>query len=70
MADEGCLTLVKFGRKGWTESDEDLKAELERLCNENAALKRESYSGGIRLKVSEKGARLSLRTGAVSCDPI
>ena len=36
-------------------SDEDLKAELERLRNENAALKRES-AAGIRLKVSEKGA--------------
>ena len=58
MADEWGLPLVKFGSKGWTEamSDEDLKAELERLRNENAALKRESSSGGIRLKVSEKGA--------------
>jgi hypothetical protein len=37
-------------------SDEDLKAELERLRNENAALKRESSPGSIRLKVSEKGA--------------
>ena len=36
-------------------SDEDLKAELERLRRENAALKR-SASSGIRLKVSEKGA--------------
>ncbi len=36
-------------------SDEDLKAELERLRGENAALKRVSASG-IRLKVSEKGA--------------
>ena len=36
-------------------SDEDLKAELERLRNENAVLKRESASG-TRLKVSEKGA--------------
>ena len=36
-------------------SDEDLRAELDRLRNENAALKRES-AAGIRLKVSEKGA--------------
>jgi hypothetical protein len=36
-------------------SDEDLKAELERLRRENAALKRSS-SSGIRMKVSEKGA--------------
>jgi hypothetical protein len=35
--------------------DEDFKAELERLRQENAALKRQSASG-IRLKVSEKGA--------------
>ena len=36
-------------------SDEDLKAELERLRRENATLKR-GASSGIRLKVSEKGA--------------
>jgi len=36
-------------------SDEDLKAELERLRNENAALKK-GASGAIRMKVSEKGA--------------
>jgi hypothetical protein len=36
-------------------SDEDLKAELERLRGENAALKR-GASQGIRMKVSEKGA--------------
>jgi hypothetical protein len=36
-------------------SDEDLKAELERLRNENAALKK-GASDGIRMKVSEKGA--------------
>jgi hypothetical protein len=36
-------------------SDEDLKAELERLRSENAALKK-GASPGIRMKVSEKGA--------------
>ena len=36
-------------------SDEDLKAELERLRNENAALKK-GASTGIRMKISEKGA--------------
>jgi hypothetical protein len=36
-------------------SDEDLKAELERLRNENAALKK-GVSTGLRMKVSEKGA--------------
>jgi hypothetical protein len=35
-------------------SDEDLKAELERLRSENAALKK-GASGGMRMKVSEKG---------------
>jgi len=36
-------------------SDENLKAELERLRNENAALKKGS-SSSLRMKVSEKGA--------------
>jgi len=36
-------------------SDEELKSELERLRNENAALKKGS-STGIPMKVSEKGA--------------
>ena len=36
-------------------SDDETKAELERLRNENAALRRGAFSG-IRLKVSEKGA--------------
>ena len=36
-------------------SDEELKAELERLRNENAALKK-GASSGILMKVSEKGA--------------
>ena len=36
-------------------SDDDMKAELDRLRNENAALKKGS-SSSLRLKVSEKGA--------------
>lgn len=36
-------------------SDADLKAELERLRNENAALKKGAATG-ISMKVSEKGA--------------
>ena len=36
-------------------SDDDLKAELERLRNENAALKK-GAAAGLRMKVSEKGA--------------
>ena len=36
-------------------SDEELKAELERLRSENEALKKGEASG-LRMKVSEKGA--------------
>jgi hypothetical protein len=36
-------------------SDEDMKAELERLRTENAALKKGAATG-ISMKVSEKGA--------------
>jgi hypothetical protein len=36
-------------------SDEELKAELERLRSENAALKK-GATAEIRMKVSEKGA--------------
>ncbi len=35
-------------------SDQDLKAEVERLRQENAALKKGAASG-VRLKISEKG---------------
>ncbi len=36
-------------------SDDDLKADLERLRNENAALKKGAATG-VTMKVSEKGA--------------
>jgi hypothetical protein len=36
-------------------ADEDLNAELERIRNENEALKK-AISGNVRMKVSEKGA--------------
>ena len=41
--------------EGKAMSDDDLKAELERLRQENATLKKGAASG-LRLKVSEKGA--------------
>ena len=45
-------------------SDDDLKAELERLRNENAALKKGPASS-TRMKVSEKGAlSVSMAWGA------
>jgi hypothetical protein len=43
------------GEKEKAMSDDDVKAELERLRRENAALKK-GASDGIRMKVSEKGA--------------
>jgi hypothetical protein len=36
-------------------SDDDVKAELERLRRENEALKKKGSSEGVRMKVSEKG---------------
>src|SRR5204862_829712 len=39
-----------------TLSDEDLKAELERLRAENEALKQGPRRGALSLKISEKGA--------------
>jgi hypothetical protein len=48
-------------------SDEDLKAELERLRQENTALKKGAASG-LRLKVSEKGCCFGLRHGALPGD--
>jgi hypothetical protein len=43
-------------------SDEEMKAELDRLRNENAALKK-GTSTGIRLKVSEKAQSRSMGWG-------
>ena len=47
-------------------SDEELKAELERLRNENAALKK-GASPGVRMKVSEKGALSIYGMGRFPC---
>src|SRR6476469_3124506 len=53
--------ILRFGatamkrRKGNAMSDDDMKAQLERLRRENEALKK-GASEGIRMKVSEKGA--------------
>ena len=50
-------------------ADEDLKAELERLRKENAALKK-SASAESRIRVSPKGGVFGLRNGQVSRDLI
>jgi hypothetical protein len=44
-----------IGKHTMSESDQDLKAELERLRSENAALKKGAATG-ITMKVSDKGA--------------
>jgi hypothetical protein len=49
------VVIKSCQRKGNAMSDNDMKAELERLRSENAALKK-GASDGIRMKVSEKGA--------------
>ena len=49
------IAVAAASKLGSTMSDEEMKAELDRLRNENAALKK-GTSTGIRLKVSEKGA--------------
>jgi putative transposase len=51
----GCAVIKSCQRKGNAMPDDDMKAELERLRSENAALKK-GASDGIRMKVSEKGA--------------
>ena len=61
------LKHLCVGELGSTKSDEELKTELERLRNENAAL-RKGASSGIRLKVSEKGAVSVYGIGALSRD--
>ena len=47
--------IAKQASKELAMPNEELEAELERLRNENAALKK-GVSSGIRMKVSEKGA--------------
>jgi hypothetical protein len=54
-SDQGRLTIIHRKNTGKAMSDDDVKAELERLRRENAALKK-GASTGIRMKVSEKGA--------------
>src|SRR5271154_5940056 len=49
-----CSSLIFSGRIEKIQSDEDLKAEIERLRLENAALKKPDR-GKISFKVSEKG---------------
>jgi hypothetical protein len=53
--DGGRVVIKSCQRKGNAMSNEDIKAELERLRSENAALKK-GASDDIRMKVSEKGA--------------
>ena len=50
-------------RPGRAMSDEDLKAELERLRNENAVLKKGATSS-VRMKVSEREQSRSMVWGA------
>ena len=56
-----------INKPGGAMSDEQLKSELERLRNENAALKKGRSRWGVRMKVSEKGD-LDLRHGTLSGD--
>ena len=59
IVSKGCSVAPPWdpsiGKPGSAISDEELKSELERLRNENAALKK-GASTGVRMKVSEKGA--------------
>jgi hypothetical protein len=51
---ENALVYKSLTQQGVTMSDDDVKKELERLRNENAALKKGAATG-ITMKVSEKG---------------
>src|SRR5689334_14368842 len=53
--DQGRLSTIHRKILGKQMSEDDMKAELERLRRENASLKK-GASTGIRMKVSEKGA--------------
>jgi hypothetical protein len=56
-ADLLCLSRVRSIHflKCYHMSDEELRAEIERLRQENAALKSKTPKGGVYFKVSEKG---------------
>ena len=51
-------------------SDEDLKAELERLRNENAALKKGSFYGYPYEDKRKGSSSLDLRYGTLPGDPV
>jgi hypothetical protein len=50
-------------------SDDDLKAELERLRNENAALKKGCFHG-YPFEGKRKRSNLDLRHGTLPGDPV
>ena len=58
LVPDGCTTTVENETKGigMSDSDSNLRAELERLRAENENLKAGRTKGVISLKVSEKGA--------------
>jgi hypothetical protein len=53
--DEAVCKIHPGNQKGKSMSDEEMKAELERLRRENETFKK-GASSGIHMKVSEKGA--------------
>jgi hypothetical protein len=55
LSGEYGVIKIALTKKENAMSDDDMKAELERLRRENEALKK-GASEGVRMKVSEKGA--------------